>query len=175
MASKKYNFGISTQRSRIIRTWKAHTRNHMLNWQAHQLDPHTMDPDPKLPTIALLQAIRWAIAAWSHDIKDSTIFNCFIKSTVKVYESEPTCSGMPSQVQPSNLEQLEELGQGSSFGPDELREVEVRLRLQWDTCNRQRLSRKWCVSEFLNPLQEVVVDPAEDIEVQSQHSCYYNY
>ena len=26
------------------------------------------------------------------------------------------------------------------------------------------------VSEFLNPSQEVVVDPAEDIEVQSQHS-----
>ena len=94
----------------IIQTWKAHTRNHMLNWQVHQLDLHAMDLDPKLPTITLLQAIRWAVAAWSHDIKDSTIFNCFMKSTVKVYESEPTCSGMPSQVQPSNLEQLEELG-----------------------------------------------------------------
>ena len=38
----------------IIRTWKARTRNHMLNWQVHQLNLHTMGLDPKLPTIALL-------------------------------------------------------------------------------------------------------------------------
>ena len=156
----------------IIRTWKAHTCNHMLNWQVHQLDLHTMDPDPKLPTITLLPAIRWAVAAWSHNIKDSTtFFNCFMKSTVKVYESEPTCSGMPSQVQPSNLEQLEGLGQGSSFGPDELREVKDEVEIAMGYLQQAEVVQEMMsVSEFLNPLQEVVVDPAEDIEVQSQHS-----
>ena len=130
-----------------------------------------MDSDPKLPTITLLQAIRWAVAAWSHGIKDSTIFNCFMKSTVKVYKSEPTRSRTPPQVQPSNLKQLEGLGQGSSFGPNELRkvkgEVEIAMRyLQLAEVVQEMIG----VSEFLNPSQEVVVDPAEDIEVQSQHS-----
>ena len=144
----------------------------MLNWQVHQLDLHAMDSDLKLPTITLLPAIRWAVAAWSHNIKDSTtFFNCFMKSTVKVYESEPTCSGMPSQVQPSNIEQLEGLGQGSSFGPDELREVEGEVEIAMGYLQQAEVVQEMMsVSEFLNPSHEVVVDPAEDIEVQSQHS-----
>ena len=155
----------------IIRTWKAHTHNHMLNWQVHQLDLHAMDSDPKPPIITLLQAIWWAVTAWSHDIKDSTIFNYFIKSTVKVYESEPTCSGMPSQVQLSNFKQLEELSQGSSFGPGELREVEDEVEIAMGYLQQAEVVQEMMsVREFLNPLQEVVVDPAEDIEVQSQHS-----
>ena len=83
---------------------------------------------------------------------------------------------MSSQVQPSNLEQLEELGQGSSFGPDKLREVEGEVEIAMGYLQQAEVVQEMMsVSEFLNPLQEVVVDPAEDIEVQSQYSCYYNY
>lgn len=82
--------------------------------------------------------IRQTVAAWSHDIKDSTIFNCFMKSTVKVYEPTYwmekgiTRSGIPSRVQPSDIEQPEELVQGSSFDndPEELREVECEVGVE---------------------------------------------
>jgi hypothetical protein len=148
----------------IIRTWKAHVRNQLLAWQVQELDRHGFDAE--LPKITLLQAIRWAVSAWRFDVKDSTIFNCFRKSTVKVYEpsywlreTNPIiCSGLPE----SNP---------LPRAPDDDEETELDTILD-DVCNSFSVLRRAAtvtqlmgVNEFLNPPEENVEDSLQDLEV----------
>jgi len=135
-------------------------------------------PEQTLGTISLLQAIRWAVAAWNHDIKNATIFNCFMKSTVKVYE--PTywaekgimCSGIPSQIQLTYTDQeveIEEAESGNRYknNPNELGEVEDEVEVALEYLRKAEVIQDMMsVTEFLNPMQEEVTDSAEDLEVQ---------
>jgi hypothetical protein len=149
----------------IIRTLKAHVRNHFLAWQVDQLDTHGFDKP--VPKVNVLQAIRWAVAGWNHDIKDSTIFNCFLKSTVKVYE--PTqwadrgiqCSGIIDFAAPPDAvpEELE--------APEELAEVEEEVAASYNYLRRHNWQSNdiMSISNFLNPVEEQIQDSPEDIEV----------
>lgn len=72
----------------IIRTWKAYTRRHFIRYLVEKIDK--LEPNQKLPVPNILQAIHWAVEAWNFDLKTSSIYNCFMKSGIKMME--PTSS-----------------------------------------------------------------------------------
>lgn len=67
----------------IIQAWKAHTKRHQIRHLVREVE-RTREGG-KVPKSIPLQAIRWAVEAWDTDLKPSTLFNCFKKSTVKSY------------------------------------------------------------------------------------------
>jgi hypothetical protein len=94
-------------------------------------------------TIHLLHAVRWAVPAWNYDIKDSTNFNYFMKSTVKVCEpnywaeKEIMCFGIPSEIQLTDTDQEveeEEAESGNRYknNPTELDEDEDKVEVTWE-------------------------------------------
>lgn len=58
-----------------IRTWKAYWKR---QWVFYMITEYNSGRDP-LSTMAVLQAIRWAISAWNLDMVSDTIRNCFKK------------------------------------------------------------------------------------------------
>ncbi|EIC06228.1 CENP-B protein, partial [Microbacterium laevaniformans OR221] len=85
--------------------------------------------DP-LSTINLLLTVRWVIRSWTIDVSNTTIYNCFRKSTLV---SSPI--QLPTPIIPSDMQAL-------------FKEVQTVGRIQ----NAMQLSN------FLNPEGEVVED-----------------
>lgn len=70
----------------IINAWKAHTRRHLVRYLLRIVEQGPIDVQVELPKVKILQAIRCAVEAWNNDVQPSTIFNCFTKSSVKLFE-----------------------------------------------------------------------------------------
>jgi len=59
----------------IIRTWKAYYRQ---LWLRFAVEHFEKDEDPAR-YMDVLQAVRWAIQAWFHDVTEATIRNCWVR------------------------------------------------------------------------------------------------
>lgn len=77
----------------IIRAWKAYTRRHYIRYLIEKVD--TLGPNDKLPIPSVLQAIHWVVEAWTFDIKPSTVFNCFTKSSIMMMEPTQASGKFP--------------------------------------------------------------------------------
>lgn len=62
----------------IIQSFKAQYRK---KWLKFMLEEWDAERDP-LDTMNLLFSIRWALESWFHDVTNTTIYNCFQKSTI---------------------------------------------------------------------------------------------
>lgn len=183
----------------IINSWKAHTRRYYVRYLVKEIDKLPGGPvsSDELPKVNILQAIRWAIEAWNFDVKASTIFNCFTKSTVKFFE--------PSFLSPENLESIKIANPGrilTEFIQFEEEEIEneqppvpsfrtqsldidedpsaneemQHLRNEVQT-NLEILQQANLIEEgeinlnhFLNPSEEIFDDSIEDLEVRQNYS-----
>jgi hypothetical protein len=131
----------------IIQSWKAHTRRHYVRYLVKETEK--VEVGVKIPEVTLLEAIQWAVEAWNNDVKSSTIFNCFTKSTVKYFG--------PTQLR----------SEGGSAARDMIDLVaEVRADMEILYQNRY-IQEPIDVGTYLNPIEERVKDTSEDIEVSS--------
>jgi hypothetical protein len=62
----------------IIQNCKAHYRRHWLQYLLQAYDSNT---DP-LSSMNLHLAIRWMVRSWNNEVTNTTIYNCFRKSTL---------------------------------------------------------------------------------------------
>jgi hypothetical protein len=68
----------------VIRAWKAHYKRDMMRFIVNFLDTQPEFTGNVYSEINILHAARWAVDAWKHGVKPSTLENCFRKSTIKV-------------------------------------------------------------------------------------------
>jgi hypothetical protein len=62
----------------IIQSFKCHYRR---QWLSFMLDAFTSDRNP-LTSMNLHFAVRWILRSWNHYVTNTTIYNCFRKSTL---------------------------------------------------------------------------------------------
>lgn len=62
----------------IIQSFKSHYRRQWLQFMLHQYEKNE---DP-VKLINLYLGIRWIVRSWNHFVSDTTIYNCFRKSTL---------------------------------------------------------------------------------------------
>lgn len=119
----------------IIANLKANWRRY---WVRYMVDLTLKDQDP-IKKMHILQAVRWCVTVWHTDIQDSTIANCFRKSTifgvVNGPEPRPTDAELIYQIQEAT-NRLHQLGK--------IREI-------------------MDIRNFINPPEEVVADNSDDI------------
>jgi hypothetical protein len=96
----------------------------------------------------VLQAVRWAVEAWHQDVKPLTIYNCFMKSTVRIIGP-----------------MTEADAKGIATVSTDLRSIEKDVGgYITQLVNRQAIKEAMDVHRFLNPVEERITDPIEDIE-----------
>lgn len=171
----------------IINAWKCYTRQHYVKYLVWEVE--SLPPNEKLPRIDILQAIRWAVEAWNNDLKPSTIFNCFMKSSVKYYEPSylsPTTAAAIKLVNPlhdfsivaklailieDQLEPEASILQDSevNFDSETQEEIErVRKSIQFDLDILQHgnyIQESADLGMFLNPTGEIIDDDPDFLEV----------
>jgi hypothetical protein len=128
----------------IIRTWKAYWKR---QWILYMLSEFDRGRDP-IVTITVLQVIRWAIPAWTLDLGQETIRNCYKRALA--------------------LEEVAEIRH-----QEVLNEISVGLqKLQLSNIVREAMD----INQFLNPIEEQVDDSlmAVDDIVLSQYSAENN-
>ena len=81
----------------IIQCFKAHYRR---QWLSFMLDCFDSERDP-LKSMDIHLAIRWSIRCWNDDVQNTTIYNCFRKSTLTT-----TPIDLPNPIDPPNLSEL---------------------------------------------------------------------
>lgn len=130
----------------------------------------------EVPKVTFLEAIQWEIEAWREDIKETTILSCFRKRSVKVYE--------PSHIEGVRCSGLVRIGwndedEGEVYGPEceypeyritgpEFAEAESSVEQMLSELHRADCIRDMMkMSEFSNPIDEVVEYSMDDTEV-----CY---
>ena len=117
----------------IIYTWKSYWKKQWVLYMMAQFD-QGFDP---MSTITILDAIRWAIAAWDIDLSTETIHNCFKKALF-----------LDESVQPLHNQEL-------------IKEVERGLqRLELANNIQQAMD----INQFLNPADEQVDDDLMSID-----------
>ncbi|KAH0613575.1 uncharacterized protein H6S33_005461 [Morchella sextelata] len=137
----------------IIQAWKAHTKRHQIRHLVREVE--RTPEGGKIPKATLLQAIRWAVEAWNTDLKPSTIFNCFTKSTVKFFG--------PIQLrhEGDNPEPLLNV-EGAEI---EAIIAEVQQDMEFlQGVNHLPLGDDINLDEFFNPIEERVDDELNQIE-----------
>lgn len=140
----------------IIQAWKAHTKRHQIRHLVREVE--RTPEGGKIPKATLLQAIRWAVEAWNTDLKPSTIFNCFTKSTVKFFG--------PIQLrhEGDNPEPLLNV-EGAEI---EAIIAEVQQDMEFlQGVNHLPLGDDINLDEFFNPIEERVDDELNQIEVKN--------
>lgn len=140
----------------IIQAWKAHTKRHQIRHLVREVE--RTGEGGKVSKAILLQAIRWAVDAWNTDLKPSTIFNCFTKSTVK-------CFG-PIQLrhEGGNPEPLLNI-EGADI---EATIVKVQQGMEFlQGVNQFPLGDDINLDEFPNPVEERVDDELNQIEIKN--------
>jgi hypothetical protein len=108
----------------IIQSFKAHYRR---QWLSYMLECYNTNHNP-MDTMNLHLAIRWTLRSWNHSVSNTTIYNCFRKSTLLT-----TPITLPTPINPTGL--------------SELYEQVVRAGNIQDVMS---------ISNFLNPEEEVV-------------------
>lgn len=147
----------------IINAWKAHTRRHFVRYLVREVEKAPPGVDFELPKINILQAIRWGVEAWNNDVRPSTIFNCFTKSSVKLFEPSylPT-AGNPVSSGP-RVTPIPDLDAEIQAEMDQIRqEVQISLEILKDGNHIQEAPD---LEQFLNPREELVEDSPEFLEV----------
>lgn len=110
----------------IIANFKVHYRRH---WLYYMLREWEEQRDP-LSTVNLLLAVRWVVVAWTMNVSNTTIYNCFRKSTLLSCPIQ-----LPAPLIPSDIQTL-------------FRDVQTVGRIQ-DAMQ---------LSNFLNPEDESIED-----------------
>lgn len=119
----------------IINTFKAYYRR---AWLSYILDEIELQHQP-LRSMNVLKAIRWTIQAW-HAVTAETIQNCWYHSGL-LQRSQPIMGAT-----------------------DEVHAVTATIQASINTLQQQqRISEAMTIESFLNPVEEVVQDSAEDI------------
>ena len=118
----------------IIQNFKIDYRKQWLRYIRHHYE-HNQDP---LPTVTLLDCIRWLLRAWNHDILSITILACFYKSTLVLNPMQPP-------IESPNLSSLYNRVQQTG-----------------------RLSDCMDISNFLNPVEEPLETAESEEELPSE-------
>lgn len=181
----------------IINAWKCYTRQHYVKYLVREIE--SLPPGEGLPRIDILQAIRWTVEAWNNDLKHSTIFNCFMKSSVKYYEPSylpPAAAAAIKLANPlhdfsiipkpailieNQLEPEASILQADSevnFDSETQEEIErVRKSIQFDLDILQQgnyIQESADLNLFLNPAGEIIDDNPDFLEVFKPISFIYN-
>jgi hypothetical protein len=114
----------------IIATLKAFYRR---QWLQFMLQEYEADRDP-IKSANLHLSIRWLLRSWNNDLQNSTIYNCFRKSTIL---QRPIQLPLPPQ---PNVDQLYQQVQQAGFIHDAMG-----------------------ISNFLNPIEEDILKDEEDV------------
>ena len=118
----------------IIQSFKAQYRR---QWLGYMLGCYERDENP-LDSMNLYLAIRWIIRSWNHYVSNTTIYNCFRKSTLM---SAPI--NLPISIEPLNITSLYDKVQKAGHIQDIM-----------------------ALSNFLNPIEENKLE-AEDLNQNS--------
>jgi hypothetical protein len=81
----------------IIQSFKSHYRR---QWLSYMLECYNNDQDPQ-QTMNLHLAIRWILRSWNNCVSNTTIYNCFRKSTLII-----TPISLPITIDPPNITSL---------------------------------------------------------------------
>jgi hypothetical protein len=81
----------------IIQSFKAHYRR---QWLSHMLEAFNNNQNP-MDTVNLHLAIRWILRSWNNLVTNTTIYNCFRKSTLV-----STPISLPTSITPPGLSDL---------------------------------------------------------------------
>ena len=127
----------------IIRSWKAHYRK---RWLTYMCDEYDRSRDP-IKSTNVLQAIRWAIAAWD-DVTPTTIRNCWIKSGVLGPKAGPHTEGWKVQV-----------ADDDEILNDTMTQMEQQIE---SLTKRKRIKSGMNIATFVNPVEEIVEDNDDD-------------
>jgi hypothetical protein len=76
----------------IIQNFKVHYRRQWLAFIITELD-HNRDP---FSCVTVYNAVRWSLSAWKYSITNTTIYNCFRKSSI----IQPRIENLPSEPPP---------------------------------------------------------------------------
>jgi len=107
-------------------------------WLHYMIEQYEMQLDP-LSTITLNDAVHWILSSWKHEVTNTTIYNCFRKSTV----IQPQLPNLPSDPIP-DLSTL-------------YREVQ----------RTGHIHEAISLGNFLDPLEENIVDMGETVDLDS--------
>lgn len=80
----------------IIAAYKAHYHH---QWLSYMVNCYRQNLDP-VRSMNLHLALRWSVRAWSHNVLNTTIINCFCKSTIL------QTSALPAESPPVSLDAL---------------------------------------------------------------------
>lgn len=114
----------------IISTFKAYYRR---QWLQFMLEEYELDRNP-IKTMNIHLAIRWLLRSWNLDIQNTTIYNCFRKSTIL---QRPIQLPLPP---PPKIDHLYQQVQQAGFIHDAME-----------------------ISNFLNPIEEDIQDNDNDL------------
>lgn len=122
----------------IINSFKAHYRR---QWLSYMLQAFEQDQDP-LITMNIRLALRWVVRSWYYYITNTTIYNCFRKSTLI-----PQPITLPTPIEPVGLAQLYE-----------------------DVVRTGRIHDSMVIKNFLNPIEELEAEEDQGIEGQEEEN-----
>ena len=117
----------------IIQSFKS---NYRRQWLGYMLGCYEREENP-LKSMNLHLAIRWIVRSWNHYVSNTTIYNCFRKSTLM---SSPI--SLPVSIDPPNITSLYEQVQRAGNIQDMM-----------------------SISNFLNPIEEQDLDAEEEQEL----------
>ena len=143
----------------IIRSWKAHYRRRWLAYmQEYMQDEYDAHRDP-MKTMNVLQAIRWIVAAWHHDVTPTTIQSSWIKSGI---------------VRPKPDASATERWQNYLYEDNQIfNQIMSGLEQRIQSFVRQsRIRSPMAVTTFVNPPCEAV-DDDDDNDEENQDGDYH--
>lgn len=107
-------------------------------WLHYMIEQYEKQLDP-LSTITLNDAVHWILYAWKHEMTNTTIYNCFWKSTV----IQPQLPNLPSEPTPD-------------------------LSTLYSEVQRTgHIHEAMSLENFLNPVEENIADMKEPIDLDS--------
>ena len=127
----------------IVRSWKAHYRR---RWLAHMCYEYDERRDP-MKSMNVLQAIRWAVAAWEVDVTPTTIQECWIKSRILESKCVPQSEGWEIDVYADN-----------QMFDDTMTQLEQRIQ---HLVQQKSIRSATNTARFVNPDEEIVDDNGE--------------
>jgi len=119
----------------IIQSFKSHYRR---QWLSYMLECYEKNQNP-LDSMNIHLAIRWTLRSWNNYISNTTIYNCFRKSTLVLYPIS-----LPISIDSPNITTLyEQVGRAGN------------------------IQDVMAISNFLNPIEEQELEIEEEQELNS--------
>lgn len=153
----------------IINAWKAHTRRHFVRYLLRIVEKDPINTQVELPKVNILQAIRWAVEAWNNDVQPSTIFNCFTKSSVKVFEPSflPTTAASSESLNPTMSDNcVTSIPDLNAKDEAEMQLIREEILASIQILQKSNHIREVSdINRFLNPVEEYINDNSDVLEV----------